>query len=60
MQSHAYLIRAFTGGKMGHALAQENRVPMLLYEAGTAISEVCNHARLLSSQHLLRDHAPRL
>lgn len=38
MQTHAYLVRAATQGSGGHALFSENRVPVLLYEAGTAVS----------------------
>lgn len=40
MQSHAYLIRAATKGPLGHCLAPGNRTPPLLYESGSALTEV--------------------
>ena len=39
MRSHAYLVRAASAGSGGHALFNENRVPVLLYQTGTAISQ---------------------
>jgi len=39
MRSHAYLVRAASGGFGGHALFGTNRVPVLLYETSSAISE---------------------
>lgn len=38
MRSHAYLVRAVTPGAGAHALAVTNRVPVVLYEAGSALS----------------------
>ena len=38
MQSHAYLVRAATEGAGGHALFSFNRVPVMLYETGSALS----------------------
>ena len=38
MRSHAYLVRAASTGLGGHALFNANRVPVLLYEADSAIS----------------------
>lgn len=40
MRSHAYLLRAASVGLGGHSLFSENRVPVLLYEADSAISAV--------------------
>ena len=39
MRSHAYLVRAASVGLGGHALFNENRVPVLLYEANSALSD---------------------
>ena len=36
MRSHTYLVRAATGR---HALASNNRVPMILYESGSALTD---------------------
>ena len=37
MRSHAYLVRAATSGAGGHSLFSENRVPVLLFETGSAL-----------------------
>jgi protein AFG1 len=39
MRTHAYLVRAASAGSGGHALFNQNRVPAILYEAGTALSK---------------------
>ncbi len=39
MRSHQYLVRATTPGAGAHALAVTNRVPAIVYEAGTALSK---------------------
>jgi len=39
MRSHAYLVRAATAGQGGHALFNANRVPVVLYETASAISD---------------------
>jgi len=39
MRSHQYLVRANTPGVGAHALAVTNRVPVLVYEAGSKLSK---------------------
>ena len=39
MRSHAYLVRAASAGMGGHALFNTNRVPVLLYESESVMSE---------------------